>query len=221
MNTKSKIPLIGAGVFLFLFIVVALLTTGTQGFLLDENVAYWADQQTNAVFLKLMEIASVLGSSEMILLITVIIGIVFIVKGNWRHFFFFFVLSVGGVLVNLGLKMLVRRARPGDEISYIEVFDFNFELQSYSFPSGHTMRATILLLFLMYVAFYFGKRMYMQIIAYAIYAILIVFVALSRVILEAHFFTDILGAIIISFAWFLLCFYLFYKPKRASYSLFS
>ena len=103
MNTKSKIPLIGAGVFLFLFIVVALLTTGTQGFLLDENVAYWADQQTNAVFLKLMEIASVLGSSEMILLITVIIGIVFIVKGNWRHFFFFFVLSVGGVLVNLGL----------------------------------------------------------------------------------------------------------------------
>lgn len=221
MNTKSKIPLIGAGVFLFLFIVVALLTTGTQGFLLDENVAYWADQQTNAVFLKLMEIASVLGSSEMILLITVIIGIVFIVKGNWRHFFFFFILSVGGVLVNLGLKMLVRRARPGDEISYIEVFDFNFELQSYSFPSGHTMRATILLLFLMYVAFYFGKRMYMQIIAYAIYAILIVFVALSRVILEAHFFTDILGAIIISFAWFLLCFYLFYKPKRASYSLFS
>ena len=221
MNTKSKIPLIGAGVFLFLFIVVALLTTGTQGFLLDENVAYWADQQTNAVFLKLMEIASVLGSNEMILLITVIIGIVFIVKGNWRHFFFFFVLSVGGVLVNLGLKMLVRRARPGDEISYIEVFDFNFELQSYSFPSGHTMRATILLLFLMYVAFYFGKRMYMQIIAYAIYAILIVFVALSRVILEAHFFTDILGAIIISFAWFLLCFYLFYKPKRASYSLFS
>jgi len=221
MNTKSKIPLIVAGVFLFLFIVVALLTTGTQGFLLDENVAYWADQQTNAVFLKLMEIASVLGSSEMILLITVIIGIVFIVKGNWRHFFFFFILSVGGVLVNLGLKMLVRRARPGDEISYIEVFDFNFELQSYSFPSGHTMRATILLLFLMYVAFYFGKRMYMQIIAYVIYAILIVFVALSRVILEAHFFTDILGAIIISFAWFLLCFYLFYKPKRASYSLFS
>lgn len=221
MNTKSKIPLIGAGVFLFLFIVVALLTTGTQGFLLDENVAYWADQQTNAVFLKLMEIASVLGSSEMILLITVIIGIVFIVKGNWRHFFFFFILSVGGVLVNLGLKMLVRRARPGDEISYIEVFDFNFELQSYSFPSGHTMRATILLLFLMYVAFYFGKRMYMQIIAYVIYAILIVFVALSRVILEAHFFTDILGGIIISFAWFLLCFYLFYKPKRASYSLFS
>lgn len=221
MNTKSKTPLIGAGIFLFLFIVVALLTTGTQGFLLDENVAYWADQQTNAVFLKLMEIASVLGSSEMILLITIIIGIVFIVKGNWRHFFFFFVLSVGGVVVNLGLKMLIHRARPGDEISYIELFDINFELQSYSFPSGHTMRATILFLFLIYVAFYFGKRMYMQIIAYVIYTIIIVFVALSRVVLEAHFFTDVLGAIIISFAWFFLCIYLFYKPKRASYSLFS
>src|SRR5699024_10917183 len=165
MNTKSKIPLIGAGVFLFLFVVVALLTTGTQGFLIDENVSYWADQQTNALVLKLMEIASVIGSSEMILLMTVIIGLIFLIKRNWHHFFFFFVLSVGGVILNLVLKMVVRRARPGDEVSFIEVFNFNFEIQSYSFPSGHTMRATIFFLFLMYVAFYFGKRMIMQIIA--------------------------------------------------------
>lgn len=214
-------PLILAGVFLFLFIVVALMTSGTQGFVLDESAAYWADQQTNATFIKLMEIASVIGSSEMILLATVIIGLVLLVQRNWQHFFFFFVLSVGGVIVNLALKMLVRRARPGDELSFIEVFGFNLELQSYSFPSGHTMRATILFLFLIYIAFYFGKRLAMQLVAYVIYVLLIIAVALSRVMLEAHFMTDILGALVVSIAWFFFCAYFFYRPKRSSYSIFS
>lgn len=213
-------PLIIAGVFLVLFVILAWMTSGTQGFLIDESVSYWADQQTNPVFIKLMEIASVIGSSEMILLVTVIIGLVFLIQRNWYHFFFFFVLSVGGVILNLALKMIVRRERPGDEISYIEVFNFNLELQSYSFPSGHTMRATILFLFLMYVAFYFGKRIVMQIVAFIIYAILIFAVALSRIMLEAHFMTDVLGAVVISVSWFFLCLYFFYRPKRSSYSMF-
>jgi len=214
-------PLIIAGVFLLLFIIIALMTSGTQGFVIDESVAYWADQQTNATFIKLMEIASVIGSSELILLTSVIIGLVLLIQRNWHHFIFFFVLSVGGVILNLALKMLVRRARPGDEVSFIEVFGFNLEIQSYSFPSGHTMRTTILFLFLMYIAFYFGKRMAMQVVAYIVYVLLIIAVALSRVMLEAHFMTDILGAIVVSIAWFFFCIYFFYRPKRSSYSLFS
>src|SRR5699024_8580876 len=85
--------------------------------------------------------------SEMILVITVIIGLVLLIRCSWRHFFFFFVVSVGGVALNLALKMLIQRARPGDETKFIEVFDFQFELQSYSFPSGNTMRATMIFFF--------------------------------------------------------------------------
>src|SRR5699024_7138980 len=125
MKSRNKMFLILSGLFLFLFLVAVLITSGNAGFMMDESVAYWADQQDSAFILKLMEIASVIGSSEVILLVTVIIGLVLLVKRNWHHFFFFFVLSVGGVVLNLGLKMLIQRARPGDEAKYIEVFNYS------------------------------------------------------------------------------------------------
>lgn len=220
MKSRNKMFLILSGLFLFLFLVAVLITSGNAGFMMDESVAYWADQQDSAFILKLMEIASVIGSSEVILLVTVIIGLVLLVKRNWHHFFFFFVLSVGGVVLNLGLKMLIQRARPGDEAKYIEVFNYSFEMQSYSFPSGHTMRATILFLFLIYLSVYAMKSMAIKFVSIVIYIGLLGSVALSRIMLDAHFVTDVLGAIIISIAWFFLCLYFFYRPKRSTYGMY-
>lgn len=213
-------PLIIAAVFLLLFIIVAMLTSGTQGFLLDENVAYWADQNNSGFMSTITKYASFIGSSEIILVLTVIIGLVLLMKRNWRHLFFFFTLSVGGVILNLALKMIVRRARPGDEVSYIEVFNMNLEIQSYSFPSGHTMRATILFLFLMYISYMFIKKGLVKFLSYLVYVGLIVAVALSRIMLDAHFVTDIAGAILISVSWFFLCAYFFHRRNRASYPMY-
>ena len=218
MNAKNKRFLILSGVFFLLFLVVVLITSGNAGFLMDESVGYWADQNDSALIHKLMEIASVIGSSEMILVITVIIGLVLLIRRCWRHFFFVFIVSVGGVALILALKMLIQRARPGDETKFIEVFDFQFELQSYSFPSGHTMRATILFLFLIYLSIFALKRVSVKVISTIIYLALIFAVALSRVMLEAHYVTDVLGGVVASVAWFFLCLYFFYRPKERGYS---
>lgn len=180
---------------------------------MDENVAYWAEQNNSSIVQNLMNYASFIGSSEVILIVTVLIGLVFLLKRNWRHFFFFFTLSVGGVILNLALKMIIQRARPGDEVNYIEAFNLNLEIQSYSFPSGHTMRATILFLFLMYLAFYFLKNNVWKYVAYIICIMLILAVALSRIMLDAHFATDIVGAMLFSIAWFFVCTYFFYQEK--------
>lgn len=215
MNSRNKGFLIVSGIFFFLFLMLVFITTGNSGLVMDETVAYWADSNDAAWLQKLMEIASVIGSSEMILLVTVIIGLVLLVRRSWRHFFFFFVVSVGGVFLNLGLKILVQRARPGDEAKYIEVFNYAFELESYSFPSGHTMRATIFFLFLIYLSIYTLKSMSIKLISIIIYIGLLVSVALSRIMLDAHFVTDVLGAVVVSIAWFFLCLYFFYRPKRS------
>src|SRR5690625_374262 len=150
---RNRSFLVVSGIFLLLFVLVALFTSGTQGFLLDENVAYWAEQINSGVIYQMMKGSTLIGKSEVILIITVIIGLIFLIKRNWRQFFFFFTLSVGGVVLNFVLKMGIQRERPGDETKYIDVFNLNLELQSYSFPSGHAMRVTILFLFLMYLAY--------------------------------------------------------------------
>lgn len=197
-----------------------MMITGTQGFLIDETVAYWAVQNTTALTEAIMKYPSFIGSSEVVLLVTIIIGIVLLVRFKWRDFFFFFTLSVGGVFLNFILKIIIQRGRPGDEVSNIEVFNLNMEMQSYSFPSGHTMRSTIFFLFLIYLSYKYMKRATSQIVSYFVYIFLIFAVALSRIMLDAHFVTDIVGAILISVSWFFICLYFFDKPKRASF-LFS
>src|SRR5699024_2966458 len=187
MNAKNKRFLILSGVFFLLFLVVVLITSGNAGFLMDESVGYWADQNDSALLHKLMEIASVIGSSEMILVITVIIGLVLLIRRSWRHFFFFFIVSVGGVALILALEIVIQRARPVDDTRFVEVCDFLFGLRSYSFPSAHTMPATLLFLFITYLSIFALKRVSVKLISTIIYLALIFAVALSRVMLEAHY----------------------------------
>src|SRR5699024_1065872 len=180
----------------------------------------WASQSHSVILTKIMMFASFIGSSEMILLLTVLIGLGLLIKRKWRHFFFFFIVSVGGVALNLALKVLVQRGRPGDEAKYIDVFNYQFELQSYSFPSGHTMRAMIFFLFLIYLSYYFMRGAMKKTIAYLIFALLAIGVGVSRIMLDAHFITDVAGAVVISIAWFFLCLYFFHKPKNAGFSFY-
>ncbi|HLS23928.1 MAG TPA: phosphatase PAP2 family protein [Pseudogracilibacillus sp.] len=217
-QTRKKGFLITAIVFLVLFFLVTLITSGNTGFLIDEAVIFWAESITSDVLLTFMRFVSVLGSSELILLVTVAIGLVLLIKRQWRNFFFFFTVSVGGVIVNFALKVLIKRERPGDEVSYIEAFNVQLEVQSYSFPSGHTMRATILLLFLMYLTYLFVSNQLVKVGSYVVYTVLLLLIALSRVILEAHFITDVVGALFVATGWFFLILYLFHKEERAMFS---
>lgn len=215
---KSKAPLWGALVSVVLFGAVIWMTTVSFGINLDEKLVAWADQQTEGVLYKIVSIMSLFGESEIILILTVLVGLGLLIRFRWRQLFFFFVVSVGGVALNLVLKLLIHRGRPGDEAKYIDVFNYQFELQSYSFPSGHTMRAVIFFLFIMYLAFYYLRSASKKFVFYLISGLLIIGVAVSRVMLEAHFLTDVLGAIFIGTAWFLFVLYFFHKPKDVFFS---
>lgn len=216
-SSRNKSFLIVSAIFLFLFLIVFLMTSGTNGLIIDETVAFWAQAQSAGSFMNFISYASVLGSSEMVLILTVIIGLVLLIRRSWRPFFFFFTVSVGGVILNFLLKVFIQRERPGDEASYIEVFNFTFNVQSYSFPSGHTMRITIFFLFLIYLIYRSKRGLLVKYLLYIVFIALIIGTALSRIILDAHFATDVVGGLVISIAWFFLCLYYFHK-RRSGFS---
>lgn len=214
MHNQQK-NILATSLFLVLFIATAILTAGQLGLRLDEAVGTWAENNTISIVETLMKYISIIGSSEVILLITGLIGLILLIKRNWNTFFLFFVLSLGGVLLNLVTKLIVQRARPGDEVKLIEVFNFEFELQSYSFPSGHTMRATILFLFIAYLALRYLKNSIAKWIITIASIVLLLLVAWSRVVLDAHYVTDIIGGLFMAAAWFFFCLILFSrKPKQ-------
>jgi undecaprenyl-diphosphatase len=107
----------------------------------------------------------------------------------------------GGMLFNFALKHVFARLRPHFQ-------DPILVLHSYSFPSGHTIGAT--LLYAMLAAYLLnlpgrshvtgGKR----IVILGTAALLVVLTGLSRIYLGAHFLSDVVGAALLGMAWFAL-----------------
>src|SRR5699024_9093330 len=86
----------------------------------------------------------------------------------------------------------IQRTRPGDEAEMIEVFNYTFELQSYSFPSGHAMRASILFLFLIYLAVYSFRNIPLKIVLIIIYIGILLLVALICIIMVVQYIYQLL-----------------------------
>jgi len=102
----------------------------------------------------------------------------------------------GGVLVNRLLKLLVHRSRP------IRVVHES----TFSFPSGHTMAATIGYGMLAYVmATYWRPRGVPRRALYLAAAALALAVGVSRIYLGVHFPTDVLGGFAAGTAWLAIC----------------
>lgn len=187
--------------FLVAFIGLALWTFTGGGFPPDRWLLDWAETNEGGLFYSIMKLISTIGSSEAMLGITLLISAFFLYKRYWHQLVLFLTVSVGGVFVNFVLKFLFRRERPG-EASEIEVFDFSLNIPSYSFPSGHMMRSTILVCFLMYLIFMYIRSSSVRVSLYAVSIVLLLAIGLSRVLLDAHFMSDVLGALTISIVWF-------------------
>ena len=122
----------------------------------------------------------------------------------YSHILFLCSLSFGGIALTLFHKVLFQRQRPGD-VHTIDVFGYSLEIISYSFPSGHTMRMVILISFLIYMSHYFIKRSITKIGVILTLVLFMLTVSLSRIIVGAHFPSDVIAAVAISVTWFYLC----------------
>ena len=112
-------------------------------------------------------------------------------KRYWSAFRVVFTTAVGGLL-NLGLKTFFARARPMDQV---------IEATGYSFPSGHTMGGTVFYGVLIYLVWRLTEKTWARVLATVVGVFLIVAVGLSRVYLNVHFLTDVIGGWLAGVAW--------------------
>jgi membrane-associated phospholipid phosphatase len=145
-----------------------------------------------------MFVATSFASTATVILIAVVLALYLL----WRRQFFWLAAVAssvaGGALLNRSLKYAFHRPRP-----YFD--DPILTLTSYSFPSGHTMMATVL--YGVIAAYLCAKthdwRGRVLIILAA--ACLIGLVGFSRIYLGAHYLSDVLGAMAEGLAWLSLC----------------
>jgi len=86
--------------------------------------------------------------------------------------------------------------------------------RTYSFPSGHTMAATLLYGLLAVFAILLWKGRHWRMLAILGALLAIALVGFSRIALGAHYLTDVLGAIVLGASWLILCLLVVERTRR-------
>jgi undecaprenyl-diphosphatase len=108
------------------------------------------------------------------------------------------VASTGGGLLSLGLKQLFARSRP-------DVVPHLVTVEGLSFPSGHSMAATVIYLTLGALLARFAARRHIRVYVITVSLCLTVLIGITRVCLGVHYPTDVLAGWSGGLAWALLC----------------
>jgi membrane-associated phospholipid phosphatase len=196
LHILGLLVLIAAGL---LFLGMAEdVVSGDQITLVDAQLAAWFHVHATPLFTQFMLVVSNLQGILAMSIYALLFGI-FLLRKKQRYWLFALALAVpGGMLLNVMMKQIFNRARPG-------FTDPLVTLTTYSFPSGHVAGATLFYgVFAAYLIIHISKWRWR--IAVVVMAILLVtLVALSRLYLGAHYLSDVLAAAAEGVAWLALC----------------
>lgn len=118
----------------------------------------------------------------------IIVCIFLIYKNRWYSYILGCGYFLSGILA-LIFKLAISRPRPFDALIRIP--------SSFSFPSGHTITSIVFYIFLCYLLTYKSGKI-KKVIFYTFFTFLALIISVSRIYLGVHYFSDVLGGIILS-----------------------
>jgi len=142
---------------------------------------------------------SVLGSPVVLTSIALVVGLALAARREWILLAGWLSAFAGGALLDVALKLVIRRPRPPYAAVFLEHF-------SWSFPSGHAMASLIGYGMLAYVAtLLWIHRRGAQLAVVLVALVLIVAIGLSRLYLGVHYFSDVVGGYAAGVLWLSAC----------------
>ena len=167
---------------------------------LDVDLANWLHVHAhgNDALRSALMVLTLVHSTPGVLALTALAGW-WLVRRGARHWMLTLLVTVpGGMVLNVLMKHTFERARPHFDEPILT-------LSTYSFPSGHTVAATLLYgllaCYLVRHARGWGARAGWTLLA----CLMILLVAGSRLYLGAHYLSDVLAAMAEGCAWLSIC----------------
>lgn len=202
---KKRIILLGT-IFIFLTIAVIFEITGV----IDYNIYNFLSTNQIEFITYFSNIITSFASAEGIIIIT--LALIFLLNTNHKRIFLIFN-TVFSTLIILISKNIFLRERPliGQQI-----------MTSYSFPSGHSLIATTYYGFLIYLLKNSKcDKLYKKMGTISL-TILIILICLSRLVLNVHYLTDVIGGVILGSIFLIILIYFYektYKKKEKEKTL--
>ncbi len=174
------------------------VVTGDPLTVFDRSVAAWFHERRTSALTTTMQLVTGLASTLWVTGITLVAALILWWKRCWHRLLALVLVVPGGMAVAFLLKIAFHRQRPDFADSFL-VFD------GYSFPSGHTMAATLLYGLLAAYAVISLKAWRWRVGAILGALVMVLLVGFSRVYLGAHYPSDVLAAAAAGLAWLALC----------------
>jgi len=180
------------------------IASGAPLTLTDIRFSAWIEANRSPRLTTALRIATELGATWWVISSAVLFGLYLISRRRFYWLAAVWLSVFGGMLLNVQLKSVFQRVRPSFSNPVLS-------LTGYSFPSGHTMAATVLYTVLAVYVVTHLRRSSARLVVVLIAALLIAAVGFSRIYLGAHYLSDVLGAIAEGLAWSSLCLALFHS----------
>jgi undecaprenyl-diphosphatase len=174
------------------------LIMGDPLIVVDAIISEWFRSDAAPRLAGTMYFASALSSTIAVSILFALMGCVLLWKRHWDRLIGLVSAVAGGMLLNLLLKQLFGRARPGWADPLLALTDPGF-------PSGHTMMATIIYGFITIYFMTVISSWPWRFVMVTATILLVLMVALSRMYLGAHYLSDVLAAMAAGCAWLVLC----------------
>ncbi len=131
-----------------------------------------------------------LGDTLMVTVITSVVALWLLVRKSWRTAGYWVLTIISSAVINTSIKAAIVRARPGDMMYS--------GWSAYSFPSGHTTSNIVLYGLLCILVYPCIEKRAARIVTVCCAMGFALLIAMSRVYLGAHWFSDVLGGILVS-----------------------
>lgn len=185
---------------LILFLIIGLYVIKIDGNVIDSSfynfIISFKNKYTTLFFKGVTFLSSVL------FMVVVSILLLLVKKIKYRKLMLINIIL--DVILNTCLKYIFRRERPRDIMMVIE--------NGFSFPSGHTMLATIFYGFIIYLIYKSDKSRKFKYVSIILLSLLILLIGISRIYLGVHYTTDVLGGYLISISYLMI--FIYYIEKK-------
>ena len=181
--------------YLYLFLLIALILVFSfimrsslhdKIIVFDLKVFEILSKHINNILTNIFKVFTFLG--DYYIPIAILVCILIFIKNKWYFILQTACYSIAGIITYFS-KLLAARPRPMDAMIKMPT--------TYSFPSGHTLTSIVFYVMLMYILTFKmdkNKRHVLMIIMLFFAS----FIALSRIYLGVHYFSDVLGGAIIA-----------------------
>jgi undecaprenyl-diphosphatase len=168
--------------------------SGARLTVVDAEIATWLHRQATPSLVTAMLLWTQLHSTVAVGAYAAIATLVLAVERSWRRATLVVIAVGGGLALNALMKLAFHRTRPSFD-------DPLLTLETYSFPSGHVAGSTIF--YGLVVVAVFARTTSARWRALVLIAALlaVALVAFSRMLLGAHYLSDVLAAFVEGIAW--------------------